>query len=301
MPLQHGLAHRRRGSGVDGHGGGGPTECDLPAPRKVHSMALSGEERPAYWDDCEAMSFGELREFIDRGLDAIQEDDPGEELPREREEFMALADVLETKIAEARAEMPPVPPAPELPPGYDPDIPSYSRGSFYPSSELSEMEWELWRLEGAIERARYDHEIPGWRYDHMRQEARTLRLRIGAREDEERQSWPARYAAHEKVRPGYELAVRRRNEEVRRINKRLGVLDRHRGFAERIRRKINTTFGTLGESPTGRLRWRPFESAEPTPANIWRHYQDRLRRSGTTDEFDQRRLDAATALPYVDW
>lgn len=247
------------------------------------------------------MSFGQLREFVDRGLDAIQKDEPGEGLPRTEEEYVALADMLDAKIAEARAGVPHTPPAPEPPPGYDPDIPSYFRGEFSQSLELSEMEWDLWQLDDKIEQARYDRDVPQWRYDHMRQEARDLRRKIREREEEERRSWPARYAAHEKVRPGYELAVRRRNEEARRINKRLGILDRQRGFVERIRRKINSTFGTAAESPTDRLRWRPFESAEPTPANIRRHYHDHLRRQGKADRFDQRRLDAATALPYVDW
>ncbi len=135
----------------------------------------------------------------------------------------------------------------------------------------------------------------------MRQEARDLRRRIPEREEEERRTWPERYAAHEKVRPGYQRAVRRHGEEVGRIRKRLGVLDRQGEFVQRIRRTIGSTFGTSAGAPTGRLRWKPFRTAEPTPANIRGRYRDHLRRRGEADRFDQGRLDAALALPYEDW
>lgn len=265
------------------------------------SKPAAPQERPAYWDRCQAMSFGQLREFVDLGLDAVREGEPGDGPPRTREEFLALADMLDAKIEEARAEVPPFPPVPERPADYDPSISSYLGGRFEQSSELSEMEWDLIRLDEQIERARYDSEVPKRRYDEMRQEARDLRRRIPEREEEERRSWPARYAAHERVRPGYELAVRRRREEAGRISKRLGVLDRQQGFVERIRLQIGSTFGPAAGTPTGRLRWTPFEAAEPTAENIRRHYRDHLRRQGKEDKFDQRRLDAALALPYVDW
>ncbi len=265
------------------------------------SEPAAPQGRPAYWDECEAMSFGELREFVDRTLDAVREGDAGDGSPRTEEEFVALADMLDAKIEASRAAVPPMPSVPERPPGYDPNISSYSRGRFERSPELSEMEWELWRLDDAIERARFDREVPKWRYDQMRQEARDLRRRIPAREEEERRSWPARYAAHVAVRAGYESAVSRRYQETERISKRLGILDRQQGFVERIRRQIVSMFGSAAATPTGRLRWTPFEAAEPTAENIRRHYRDHLRRQGREDKFDQRRLDAALALPYVEW
>lgn len=259
------------------------------------------QERPAYREACEAMSFGELRGFVDRALEAVRSGDPGDGAPRTEEEFLALADMLDAKLEAARAELPAAPPMPEHPAGYDPDIPSYSRGEFRQSTELWDMESELMSLNSRIERARYDRDLPEWNYDQMTREARELRRQIPRREEEERRSWPERYAAHEKVRSGYERAVRGCAQEAQRISKRIEILKRQREFVERIRRAIGATFGTSAGAPTGRLRWRPFRAAEPTPANIRGHYREHLRRQGKADTFDQRRLDAALALPYEDW
>lgn len=281
----------------------GTISMDMPfedgSPPMSDPDATQG--RPVYWQAAEAMSFGELRRFMDDALDAVQEGNAGEASPCTREEFVVLADLLEAKNLRARAEVPLEPPELEQPPGYDPQIHSYRRGEFQESDELSEMNWELSRLDDRIEDARSDRTVPKWSYYHMRQEARDLRRRIKEREEEEMRTWPARYAAHEKVRPGYKDAVRRRNQEAQRINKRLGVLDRQQGFAERIRRSIDSAFAATSSGVTGRIRWAPFQSAKPTRADIRRHYRDHLRRQGKEDKFDQRRLDAATDLPYIDW
>jgi len=94
------------------------------------SVPDAPQERSHYWDECESMSFGQLREFVGRTLDAIRNGDPESGLPRTKSELMALADMLEAKIEESRAEVPPLSPAPVRPSAYDPDIPTYSRGEF---------------------------------------------------------------------------------------------------------------------------------------------------------------------------
>lgn len=38
-----------------------------------------------------------------------------------------------------------------------------------------------------------------------------------------------------------------------------------------------------------------------SPENIREHYEGHLRRQGKADRFDQRRLDAALELPWIDW
>jgi hypothetical protein len=65
------------------------------------------QERPHYWDECEAMSFGQLREFVDRALDAIRNGDSEDGQPSTKPEFVALADMLDAKIAESWDEVPP--------------------------------------------------------------------------------------------------------------------------------------------------------------------------------------------------
>lgn len=266
------------------------------------SDSAAPQGRPAYWEACEAMGFGELRGFVDRALEAARSGDPGDGMPRTEEEFLALADLLDAKIEAARAAVPPMPPLVEVPPGYMPDIPSYaSARQFRESRELWEMEVDLRQLEDDVERARYDGEVPQWRFDQMRQDARDLRWRVNAREEEERRAWPERFAAHEEVRTGYERAVRLRNREAEHIGKRIGVLERQPEFVQRIRRAIAATFGASSGAPTGRLRWKPFRAAEPTPTNIRGHYREHLRRRGEAGRFDQGRLDAALTLPYEDW
>lgn len=251
--------------------------------------------RPAYWEECEAMSFRELREFVDRGLDAIRDGAPGEGMPRTKEEFMALVDMLDAEIEAARAEVPPMPPRVQPPAGYDPGIPSYSRGEFCESRELSDLEWELYRQEEKVEDARPDPTVPGWRYDQLRQEVRALRRQIKEREEEERRSWPDRYAAHERVRPGYEREVRLREEEVKRIHERRRILDRQREFVERRRRTIESTFGHSAGVPTNKLRWRLLPPGKTSREGIRRHFDD-LERRRPGLEFDRDRIDKAMDL-----
>ncbi len=251
--------------------------------------------RPAYWSECEGMGFVELREFLDRALDAIRDDEPGDGLPRTKEEFVALADMLDAKIAEERAEVPPRPPAVQHPPGYDPGISSYSRGRFTPSFELGEMEYRLWRLEDDLERARDDTGVPRRRYDDLRQEVWDLRRQIDEREKEERRSWPERYAAHERVRPTYEREVRARDQQVRTINKRLRILARRREFVERIRRSIESTFKAASGVPTRKLQWRLLPPGKVTREGMARHFAE-LRRRRPGLDFDQGRIDKAMEL-----
>lgn len=259
------------------------------------SDPAASQGRPSYWAECEAMSFGQLREFVDRGLDAIRKDEPGDGLPQTREEFAALADMLDDKILTARAEVPPLPPVPQPPPGYDPDIPSYSRGEFSRSSELSDLEWEVYRQEDRLEDASDDPDVPRWRYDHMQQEVRDLRRRLKAREAEEQESWPARYAAHAKVAPEYRRNVRRRDQEVTEINKRLGILNRQQEFAQRIRRTIESTFAAASGVQARKLQWRLLPPGKVTRPGIHRHF-DELRKRRPSMEFDRDRIDKAMDL-----
>ncbi len=253
------------------------------------------QERPAYRDGYEAMNFGELREFVDGSLDAIRKGDPGEGLPQTREEFAALADMLDAKIDEARAEIPPIPPVPEPPPGYDPGIPSYSDGEFFRSSKLRDLEWELYRQEDELEDARDDPGVSRWRYDHLRQEVWDLRRRVEELEEEEKRSWPARYAAHAKVAPGHRRNVRRRDQEVTEINKRLGILNRQREFVQRIRRTIESTFGASAGVPGRRVQWRLLPPGTVSRQGLQRHF-DELRRRRPSIEFDRDRIEKAMDL-----
>jgi hypothetical protein len=201
------------------------------------------QERPHYWDECEAMSFGQLREFVDRALDAIRNGDSEDDQPSTKPEFIALADMLGNKIDESRDEVPPIPPVPEPPPGYDQDIPSRSRGEFYRSRELNDLRMELDYQEWDLEDARHDPDVPRWRFDHIRQEVWELRRRVEKQEEEEKRTWPERYAAHAKVAPAHRRSLRLREREEAEIEKRLGILDRQREFVGRIRRTIESVFG----------------------------------------------------------
>lgn len=252
-------------------------------------------ECPPYWGECEAMSFGQLREFVDRALDAIRKGDPKDGLPCTKAEFVALADMLDTKISESRAEVPPVPPMPAPPPGYDPVIPSYSRGEYYPSAELSDLVWELHRLEYDLEEARYDPDVSRWRFDHMRQEVGDLRRRVEEREKEEKRSWPERYAAHAKVAPGHRQSLRRREREGAEIKKRVDVLNRQREFVGRIRRTIESTFKASDGVSARKVQWRLLPPGKVSRQGLQRHFNE-LRQRRTGIEFDQDRIEKAMDL-----
>ncbi len=61
------------------------------------------------------MGFGELRAFFDAALEAVKNGDPADGSPHSREEFVALADMLDAKLRGPGPRCPPPPPPPHPP------------------------------------------------------------------------------------------------------------------------------------------------------------------------------------------
>ena len=142
-------------------------------------------------------------------------------------------------------------------------------------------------------RTRHEPKVPRWRFDHLRQEVWELRGQVERRE--EKRTWPARYAAHVNVAPGYRQSLRRRDREVAEIEKRLGIPDRQREFVGRIRRTIESMFGASDGVSTRRVRWRLLPPQKISRQGPKRHF-DELPKRRPDVTFDHNRIDMAMDL-----
>ncbi len=70
-------------------------------PQQRDAAALA--TRPPYWEGCRAKSFGELRCFVEEALKSLPEPDPDADVPRTKDEFLDLLEMLCAKAEGRRA------------------------------------------------------------------------------------------------------------------------------------------------------------------------------------------------------
>ncbi len=248
--------------------------------------------RPSYWAECEAMSFGELREFVDRCLDAVEEGSVDGDQPQTKEEFLALADMLELKIEAIRAAIPEEPPGPAKPPGYA----YYMSRYFEPTAELRAMERNLEELQERREEVRYDMRETGRaQYNQLQREIGELRKRIKEREAAERESYPRRYAAYLEAEPIHARNIRRWRAELAEIRKKRESLVRRADFVQARRRRIETVFKFAASPSTKGIRWRLLPPGKVSREGLRRHYHE-LSKKNRSAEYDQDRIEKAMDL-----
>ena len=250
-------------------------------------------ELPPWWNDCEAMSFGELREFFDRNLEGAERGALTDDGPHTEEDFVALADLLDSKIEAMRAQLPAEPPRPAAPPGYAPYM---SRYFFVASPELRGMQARLEDLEERREEVRYDQRGSSRaEFDGLSRKIGALRQQTRELEAAERKAYPDRYRAHAEADRAHSRNVRRWRAKVDEIQKGRNSLDNRAGFVQRRRQRSESVFKAGPAPSTKGLRWRLLPPGEVTREGLRRHY-DELSKKNSGAGYDQDRIEKAMDL-----
>ncbi len=240
-------------------------------------------ERPPYWSKCEAMSFGQIRGFIDAAVDrlldpAVRTDDAW---PNSKEELVKLCELLSEKAAELKDAEPT-----SSPPTYEgPEHP----GPFTPSDKLRSLyeKWERYKKQRDDAYEGDSRTVQEWTEDQLKKmEEREL----APVEERERHEYAklleARRQAYGPYRDRY-LAWEAKDKQHRESE------------AERdkiVRRLYNKVKRIPGAD---RIITLPFEIAGPgqrTDEDIREYFRGVIRKRGAAG-FSQDRLDKVLSLP----
>ena len=248
---------------------------------------------PPYMERVRAMSFAQLARFIENALERLSGSSvPDDELPRSRQELLALCDMLPAK-ADAENKNAPMP----QPPNYEgPDNP----GPFIPSDKLNSLYAKRERYEKHADDAYEDATYGGgskvlqeWTEDQLRKM-------------EEQELYPVERSErgrHAKLVAEYEQARRPYRDSYQRWaaerSRRQEAEVRREVTVRRLYREVNRAFDPAHGSGPRRVGTLPFEiaaSGERTNEHVYAYYREVLRR-GELAQFDQDRLDKILALP----
>jgi len=239
------------------------------------------------------MTFGELREFVDHSLDAVEEGSAEVGQPLTEEEFVALAEMLDSKIEAMRAETPEVPLKPAAPPDYDLYI---SRYFFTPSRELRAMEERLEDLQQRRDEVRNDRrDSSRAEFNRLQREIGELRKQVKEQDAAEREDYPRRLAAHQEAEIMHSRNMRQWRAKADEISRRRESLASRATFVQKRRQRIETVFKSPGGPSTKGLRWRLLPPGKVSREALRRHY-DELSKKNRGVEYDQGRIEKAMDL-----
>lgn len=252
------------------------TRKSTAAPMTQKS-ATAPVRKPSYLKECEAMTFRELREFLD---DSLRESFGGAsgDRPRSKKEFLNLCRMLQGKINEF--DLPAIPPYP-----VEPEVPPLA-----PSERLKALLDQREQLRVALAEARS-------RSFNTKQSTK-LRRKLKVVEQECNKVMNLEYAKHRdahlrpylKARDAYHRSVRQREEDARRIPQaRSRIVERVRTDTERAFK-----FGSLAV-PTQRLTWRVLPPGQLSVETVLEHY-GRLQRINPHVVYEQERIRKAFSL-----
>lgn len=252
------------------------------------------DEPPPYMERVREMSSAQLARFIENVLERLSgtpvPDD--EQLPRSREELLALCDTLRAKV-DAENKDAPIP----QPPNYEgPDNP----GSFIPSDKLNSLYAKRERYEKHVEDAYEDATygsgskvLQEWTEDQLRkmEEGELYPVEQG-----ERRQHAKLVAEYERARNPYRESYQRWAAQKSRRQENEANRE---ATVRRLYREVNRAFDPTHGSGPRRIGILPFEIAAPgerTNEHVYAYYREVLRR-GQIAHFDQDRLDKILALP----
>jgi hypothetical protein len=259
-------------------------------------------DRQPYMDECEKMSFAQLKRFIHDAL--VSRSDPSilanEELPHSKDEFLNLCDMLREKANMLKNNSP----MPERP-VYE--GPAHPGRSFTPSEELEALYRKRRKAERRVNDAiRYGES--GTYLEYLERERAEVEREIAPIERAEKQEYETRLKKRlREYQDAYE-AYRRRDRQWRaeaaKIRKRREA-DANRNLAvQRTYLKVKYAFGPKRAPGPKRMGTLPWEIAAPGERSddraVYGYYRE-VMSQGRLDGFDQERLDKILALPYKDW
>ena len=262
------------------------------APKSGRGDSVApGERRPHYWDRCERMGFVELRKFIDANLKAASDPGPDVDLPRSKDEFLALADMLDSKLDEMREDAPDIPPRPSPPPEYA----RYVSPSFDPSQKLESAQEELDHLWDRLEKARRARRPSRPHISDLQQRIRSQQEVVELLESSEREEHKKRYVSYRKAADAYEPLLRSWRVEEQKARKVRRSLTAKSSFVARIRGDIDRIFKTGVGMPTKSVYWRLLPPAEVSGEELRRYYSD-LQAKNPHAQYDWGRIEKALEL-----
>lgn len=246
------------------------------------------DERPPYWKRCEEMGYAQLDRFIHDALERLSRSSisDNEELPRSREDYVALCDMLSAK-ADALKEDTPVPKRPTY---EGPSDPGYF---FTPSDELDALYDQLRQAESRVD-YETEHGGGGVYLEYIKGELQAVEQKIAPVERREKQEYNEHLRDYREAYEPYRQRLRSWRAQVEKAERMREVESKREEAVRRAYRKVERAFGPK------RISTLPWDFAAPGERTddqvVYGYYREVLDR-GQLENFDQERLDKILSLP----